>query len=887
MNKTSGRTFVSYCVVALVLVLTALIDAGAAEGTLTQIRLENGLEVLVKEDHARKVAVLQLWVKVGSADEKPTERGISHLIEHMAFKGTERRGVGEIASEVEALGGDINAYTSWDETVFYITVPSNAAAQGLDILLDAVFKPVIDEEELEKEKQVVLEEILEGLERPATKAFQQLFETAYVESPYKFPIIGYKEIVEEITRGDVLSFRSKWYVPENMFLLIVGDVDGKSMISEVQRHTADLSPKGFFRTPRRQEPVQREIRSSLIRDANARETRLHLAYHIQSARGNDVNALDLAGDILGERESSRLVSVLKKEKGLVNSITAYALTPRNPGVMVISAALDANNLKPATKAIMEQVALLAKDPPSVEELEHAKIHIESQHVYARETVQGTARSIGNFAADLDDPWYEEKYLRLNADVTPERISEVVAEYMVVPNVTISVLVPENDGKDVRIEDLTDIIASSGGHVRARASVKRSEPDVLVDTLPNGIKLVLTEDDSNPVVSFRIAHLGGKRFENRGDEGIMNFISRMLDKGAAGMTEEEILGKIDDMGGRLTGFSGYDSFGLAANFFSRHLEPGLRLLAAIHSDPSFPEDKLERERELIINRIETEPDRPAPYTIKNLVAEVFPEHPYGFDKEGTLATVAGFDRNDLAGVYKRYAVPSNTVISGVGKMDLRKTRDLIHDLFGKIPAMPLDSPLIPREERLSRVREKEIRIPRAKAHIAVGFHGTTLTEPDRYPMDVLNNILAGQGGRLFVQLRDKESLAYIVTSFVRPGIDPGVFALYIACDESKVDQATEGLVREIRRIRESEVTQEELKHAVSNLTGNHLIALQSSWARAENRGLNVLYGLGHDYDAEYLDRIRQVTAREILDVARKYLDPDRCAIVKILPEKEKR
>jgi zinc protease len=886
MYRLSVRALAITYVVALLIVAVTTVNGEATEDTLTHFRLENGLEVLVKEDHARRVATLQLWVKVGSADEEPAERGISHLIEHMAFKGTGRRGVGAIASEVEALGGDINAYTSWDETVFHITVPSGATIQGLDILVDAVLNPTIDAEELEKEKQVVLEEILEGSERPSAKAFKLLFDTAYRDSPYKYPIIGHKEIVEKITRDDVTAFRKKWYVPENMFLLIVGDVDSGTIKSEVERLTAGLKPEGFFRPTRRQEPVQTEMRSSLKRDKSARESRLHIAYHIESMRGNQVNALDLAGDLIGGRENSRLVRVLKKEKSLVNSIAAYALTPKDPGLMVISATLDAKNLKPATRAIMEQVALLAKESPSVEELEQAKVHIESQHVYARETVQGTARSIGNFTADLGDPLYEEKYLRLNADVNPEQISQAVKDYMAVPNVTISVLVPDDDVKDLRIEDLTDIVGSFEARNEDLATARATSPDILVDTLPNGIRVVLTADDSNPVVSFRIAHLGGKRFEDVGDEGIMNFIARLLNKGAAGMTEEEILRKVDDMGGRLSGFSGYDSFGLSANFFSRYVDDGLKLLARIYTDPTFPEEKIERERDLVINRIETQPDRPVTYTITNLVKEVFPSHPYGFDKEGTLATVAGFTQEDLVRVYKRYAVPSNTVISGVGKIDLRRTRDLIYELFGDIPAKKLDPPEIAPEEPLTQVREKVIQIPRAKAHIAIGFRGTTLSEPDRYPMDVLNNILAGQGGRLFVQLRDKQSLAYIVTSFVRPGLDPGVFALYIACDESKTDQAIDGLWKEIKKIRESEVTEEDLKHAMSNLTGNHLISLQSSWARAENRALNVLYGLGQDYDSEYIRKIGQVTPKQVLDVARKYLDPEKCAVVKILPKQDK-
>lgn len=333
----------------MVMLMLLPVKAVALENNLNHFVLPNGLDVFVKEDHARKVATIQLWVKVGSADEEASERGISHLIEHMAFKGTERRGVGQIASEVEALGGDTNVYTSWDETVFHVTVPSTAIGQGMDILIDVVLHPTIDKNELEREKQVVIEEILEGEERPERKASKVLFQTAYVKSPYQYPIIGYKEIVEKTSRDDILAFRKKWYVPENMFLLVVGDVDPDKVRDEAARLTADLKATGFFRPPRAAEPTQKEVRAALLRDRNARETRLNMAFHIPSMQGNDVNALDLVGDLLGSRESSRLIQVLKKEKQLVNSISAYSLTPKEPGLMVVSATLDAKNLEAATR----------------------------------------------------------------------------------------------------------------------------------------------------------------------------------------------------------------------------------------------------------------------------------------------------------------------------------------------------------------------------------------------------------------------------------------------------------------------------------------------------------------------------------------------------------
>lgn len=866
-----------------VLVLAATsVDALAENGSLTHFQLSNGLDLFVKEDHSRKVAALQLWAMVGSSYENDSERGISHLIEHMAFKGTKTRGVGRIAEEVEEIGGEINAYTSLDETVFHIIVPSSEVARGLDILTDAVFRPSIDPQELEKEKKVVIEEILEGEDRPEDVASKLLFKTAYTRSPYQYPIIGFKDLVEKMTRENILDFRKKWYVPENMFLMVVGDVDPVEVYKQVERLTSDIKKTGFLKVDLAQEPPQDKIRVASLRDSNARETRLDIAFHIPSMKGNDVNALDVAADLLGARDDSRLVRILKKEKGLVNSIVVYSLTPKEPGMMQISATLEAKNLEAATQTVMQELARLADVPPSEEELRNAKIHVESQHVYARETVQGTARNMGSFENQLGDADYAEKYLVLNSAVTSKQVSDAVRKYLAPPNVTITALLPEGVAGNFRIERLEEIARKFAAKTKTGPETATNQP-TLVRELENGVKVILVQDKSNPVISFRIASLGGKRFETKDTEGIMNFIARMLTKGAANMTEFELARKVDEMGGSMEGFSGYDSFGLYASFFSRYWDQALELLSQVYTSPSFPQDKTDRERELISNEIKTEPDEPTSYTIKVLYETVFPRFPYGFDKLGTLATVSGFTPDELRLTYQRFAVPSNTVITVVGDMDPENVFHRIEQLFGAIPKKKLDSPAIPTEEKLEKVREKVVRMPRAKAHLAIGFNATTFSEEDRYPLDVLSNLLAGQGGRLFRELRDKESLGYTVTSFFRPALDPGLFGFYMACDAVKADKAYEALVTQIELIRKTNVDDAELKKAITNLIGTHLISLQSSSDRAENIGLNALYGLGHDYDALYLKKIREVTADEVLRVARKYLDLKHAAVVKVLPE----
>ncbi len=870
---------------ALLVTLSGFFSAAPAmDGELTHFVMPNGLKVFVKEDHSRKVTAVQMWVMVGSVYD--SERGISHVIEHMAFKGTEKRGVGQVFREVSEIGGDMNAYTSWEETVFHIVVPSSATSRALDIVTDAVFRSAIDPDELEKEKKVVLEEELYDKDRPSHVASNLLFAAAYTKSPYRYPIIGNKESFKKVTRQAVLDYRKKWYVPENMFLMVVGDVEPVAVRKDVERLTSDVKPTGFFRTPLPEEPPQEQIRTAVARDRSATQTRLSIAFHIPSMKGNDVNSLDLIADILSAREDSRLVKVLKREKGIVYDISASSLTPKEPGLMIISATLAADNLEAATRGVMEELARLADTPPSTEELGQAKIHIESEQVYERETVQGTARSAGTYQNNLGDAEYEEKYLTLNSAVTPQQISAAANKYLVPPNVTVSVLLPEGEGREFRIEQLEKIVSGYAPAAKTAAPAVAAGASSIFRELPNGMKVVLVPDNSNPVVSFRIACLGGKRFENKDTQGIMNFISRMLDKGAGNMTDVDIARKAGSMGGSLAGFSGNDSFGLYGSFFSRYWEQAVELLSQIYIDPTFPKDRLDRERDLIINGIKTEPDKPTEYVINVLNKTLFPNFPYGFDKFGTPATVASFTGDDLSRTYQRLAVPSNTVIAVVGKMEPQKVLARIDQLLGRIPSKALEMPKIPAEESLEKVRENLMHVPRAKAHLAIGFRATTFGDPDRFALDVLSYVL-GHEGRLFNQLRDKESLAFDVDAFSRPGMDRGVFGLYMACDAPKVDRAYEGLIKQVELIKKAKVGEEELNRAVNNLIGNHLISLQSSWNRAELTGLYTLYGLGYDYDSTYLQKIREVNADEVLRVARKYLELDHCAIVKILPEREEK
>lgn len=232
----------------------------------TVTALENGLSVVVVEDHFAPVVSMNIWVNVGSADEKPAQAGLAHVHEHMLFKGTEKRAVGKIASEIEGAGGDINAFTSHDHTCYYVTMASRYFQTGLDVLADAIDNSTFNATELDREIKVILEELSRSRDIPHQKLFENLFAKSFIKHPYGRPIIGYEDVLKNLRRKDVLSFFRRHYRPSNMILVVVGDVDTKKALSFIKRKFARLKSPNYRRSIRTPEPPQKAMRVMAMYD---------------------------------------------------------------------------------------------------------------------------------------------------------------------------------------------------------------------------------------------------------------------------------------------------------------------------------------------------------------------------------------------------------------------------------------------------------------------------------------------------------------------------------------------------------------------------------------------------------------------------------------------
>jgi zinc protease len=847
-----------------------------------RVVLDNGLTVLLQENHSAPVVALNMWVKVGSIYEEDAEAGISHVYEHMLFKGTLTRGVGEIAQEIEGSGGDINAYTSFDHTLYHITLASRFLNTGLAVMADAIQHSSFDPDELRKEQEVVLEEIKRGEDIPSRKLTEALFATSYQRHPYRRSVIGSEQTVKSLSREQILNFFHIWYVPNNMTLVITGDFDTMAVLPQIQTAFRHFAAQRLPLLQIPSEPSQRQLRVAMLGD-DIQETLLDMAYHVPGALHRDSYAIDLLSFILGGGESSRLYQAVKAEQELVHAIYTYPFLPRDPGLLVISATLEQERWRDTLTGILAEVERVQRQGVSTTELDRAKRNLECEFIYQRETVQGQASQLGYFDAVLGDLAFEARYLKAITRTTAEDIQRVARRYLTRKNLTVGFFLPRVDGAQLTHEHIVQAVEARPQPPRRRLPSRTGTARPTQKfPLENGMTLLVRENPAVPLVAMQAVFLGGLWVEDAAHNGVMNFVAEMITKGTAHRRARVLAEEIESIAGDLSGFAGRSSFGVAAEVRNHDFARGLELVADILRNATFEPDELEKKRDDLLAALKHEEDDLFKVAFTLCAQSLFPDHPYGLKVLGTAESVSQLTQDDLLRWYRGYAIPNNLVLAIVGDVEAEAVQQDVARLFGLWQPALLD---LPSQGRMVRPAVNgPVVCPRDKeqTHIIVGMRGTSLHHPDRYALRVLESILASQSGRLFVELREKQSLAYTVTARSLEGLDPFIFFVYLATSPEKSEVALDGIRKELLRVRDHGVTPQEVERAKRYLVGSYEIELQKNSALAGMLAFDERYGLGYDEVVSYAQQIMAVTPEMVHHVAHTYLAVDQSSVIIVGP-----
>ncbi len=416
-----------------------------------EYELDNGLKVIIKEDHRAPVVMTQIWYRVGSADEPANKGGISHLLEHMMFKGTSNVSSDDYERLIAKFGGSNNAFTSYDYTGYYELFPANRLALALELEADRMTNIIFDEAQFAKEHQVVMEERRQRTDdNPLAKAYESYRLLALPDSPKGESVIGPMSELESITLPELKDWYQTWYTPNNATLVIVGDVEPAAALAEVKRYFGDLKARPL---PKRPSVRQKGFRGyqQVESEQAVQVPVLFMGYNVPSliTAGQDSSeayALSLAQDVLDGGLSARLEQRLVREQGLLASVgTSYDLFDRGDGLFMIQATpREGVSLAQAQAAITTEIRKLATDPIDADEISRAKTNTLTGLIYAQDSMSGQARMIGSLQTiGLDDSLIARLPAKLD-EISRADIQAVAKRYLVDDNLTVMYVVPPAD-----------------------------------------------------------------------------------------------------------------------------------------------------------------------------------------------------------------------------------------------------------------------------------------------------------------------------------------------------------------------------------------------------------------------------------------------------------
>lgn len=839
-------------------VLACLAVAGRCHAAVFHTTLENGLTVLIEENHGNPVVAVQVLVRTGSIFEQEyLGSGISHFFEHIIHGGTTTTRSEEASRDLlEAIGNNSNAYTTTDHTAYYINTTTEHWTTALELLADWMLHSTIDQEEFVREKGVVQREIEQGLDEPRRVLFETALETSFKVHPVRYPVIGYKELVQQVTRDDLVAYYRRMYAPNNMILVVAGDVRTAEALERIRQAFASGERRLLPAISLPEEPPQMGKRTA-TKEMDIAQAHLSLSFRTVPLTHPDLYPLDVLSDILSSGDSTRLVKRLKDEQQLVYSIDSSSFTPSYaPGSLAVAATLEPDQLPAAEAAILHELYRLKDELVQPEELAKAKKQKIAEHIFGQQTAQARARTLGMDVLSTHDPNFSDTYVRHIQQVAAEDIRQVARRYFHEDTLVVVVVRPRQAAAPTETSTQT---------VPAEPVVKK--------VLGNGVTLLLKRNPALPIVTMQAYFKGGVRVETADTNGLSQLMARLLVKGTTSRSADDIAATFDAMGGSLAAESGNNSFFVNAACLTEDFPTALAVFADVIVHPSFPEAELEKMRRLMLATLKQQDDNWQAEVGKLFRTTFFTTSPYRLQPEGSAAALQRLQRQDVVAFHQRYAVPNNMVLAVFGDVDVAKTTAAVEQAFAGLPAPSSAFPTAPAEPVPTQTRRQVKHTQKQVAAVYVGFPGTTMANlEDRYALHILDAIVSGigfPGGWLHTELRGKQ-LVYVVHAMNWLGLEPGYFGILAATQPEKVNEVIELILQNMEKARAGDFSDEELARAKDLALIAERLERQTNDQLSRDAALNELYGLGYDFSEREPARLARVTRADVQRVARAYL-----------------
>ena len=846
--------------------------------------LPNGLTVLVQQDKSAPVVAIVTYVKAGYFDETDEENGLAHALEHMFFKGTSKRGVGEIAKETKGNGGYLNAHTIYDHTGYYTVLPSSSFAKGLEIQADAYANSVIDGRELAKEMEVIIQEAKRKADSPSAVATETLYELLHDVHRMRRWRIGREPGLRAFTRDLMNNFYRNFYRPGNTILSISGDVDPDEALRRVTESYGSLDGGDPVRRPGPVEPDHTGFRYRELAGDIA-QSQLLFGWRTPGTLDPDTAVLDVTAALLGTGRASRLYRAVR-EKKLASTVSAYDYTPTELGVFVVHAETEPETTADAARVIWDQLHQVRVG--LVEEAELARVRriFEARWLRRLETAEGRANYLAEWEAlggwQLGDDYFK-RYISATAD----DVQRVVREHL--PEEKAAALIYRPSSSPVVAQDAADMkrLLGEGGTERlpgiparkttaapedAKANFESEQAGVSVFRTKNGVPILVRRKVGAPIVNIALYIVGGALEEEPEKAGLTLLTARSVLKGTTSRTAAQIAEDSEMLGGTIAASVGSDSFGWSFSVPTARLDEALELLGDVVQRPTFPEDGFETERTVALSNLAMLRDDMFRYPLRLVTMAAFAGHPYGTPTIGTDESLRAITLDDARQWHQSRVLISAATIGVVGDVNPEQAADMVARHFAALESRKPPKEGKPRWPK--RVKIAAESREKAQTAMTLAFPAPSRSEDLRFAGTLIGTVASGLGGRFFDELRDRQSLAYTVHAAASEKRLAGIFVSYIATSPEKEGVARSGLLNEFAKLREDLVTADELSRAKQYVIGTHAIAQESGGAQLGEMLDAWMFGEGLHELLEHDDNVRTVSAEQMRDLARKYFDPEK-------------
>lgn len=837
-------------------------------------KLPSGQTVVLKQIPNSKLVCVDTWVKTGSINENDSNSGVAHFLEHLFFKGSSKYAAGDFERILDGKGAVYNAATSKDFTHFYITIKKQDLNLALDLQSNMLLHPSIPQEEMDRERNVVIEEINRSKDNPNSIVFQNMNSILFKQHPYKREVIGSAKVISTISRDEVMDFYNTWYTPSNMTTVIAGDFDKNEALTLVGQYFEQDKKKNVC-SKYSKEPDLTQIETK-IQKGKYSTAYLQMAFKgTEFKNTKDAYALDLLSVILGQGNTSYLYKALKENKNLVTYVDAGHYSLRDSSVFYISSGLNSQNYSIVENEIIHQISCIRSKGVSAEELQRAKNILERSYIYGNESVEDIANSIGyNMVLGGDDISYYKDYICEVKKISEKDILRVAQQYLDPNKMAVSLLLPEKDKTGQVQDDFKPMHIASKSTGLLTFNYKPEDScacDSLFSksTTKGGAQLIVEKNDTADIVAVEVFIKGGEFLVHK--PGVCDVLAKTLTRGTKTQSASQIAELLENNGIIISPASNPDCFQISMKSTKEDFDRAFGVLCDILNNANFPEKEVAKAKKDLLDSIKFQQDIPQNVAIDMLKSKMYPNSPYGYSMRDIKKSIPTITRADVANYYYSYFAPQNMVVSVSGDVDVRQIQDKF-DTFvsrtGKPVAMQtFRTPFKPLELSSKLMTKKRTQ----SAWVMLGYRVPSIgNEKDYATLKVINSILSGgMSSRLFVDMRERKGLAYEVGCSYPSFYGNSYFVFYIGTNPKNISLVQKEFKNEINHLLTQPVNEKELELAKQRLVGYIALSQETNAQRASQRARYEIYQKGYNFSDKYEKLIESVTGDDIMKTANKY------------------